>query len=91
MTARKLSPNQRTFHVDQPPAFSHSTRNFAIASSRPRVTVRHVGNCRYDRGDRPEPSKLRRRAEVGILVYAADHFAVGKHVIVLVLPLAKGA
>ena len=54
------------------------------------MAVRHVGNCRSDRGDRPRPSKLRRLADPASLIDAPDDLAVGKHVIVLVLPLAGG-
>jgi hypothetical protein len=58
---------------------------------RRRVAVRHAWFRRHDRGDGPEPAQLRRRAEVSILVDATDDLAIGQHVIVLVLPLAKGA
>jgi hypothetical protein len=52
---------------------------------------RHARRGRHDRGDVPDPSHVWRRAEVRVLVYAPDEFAVGEHVIVLVRPLAGRA
>src|SRR5262245_49333490 len=57
---------------------------------RRRVPIRHALPRRHDGGDRPEPPKLGRSADIDVLVDATDDLAIGQDVIILALPPLVG-